>query len=174
MKIIVSRYWRVNLGTLVAMETIGIIIILLTFLFFPSDAVFNTLLFGGNIIMMIPFQILLTISQRRFLGYVTYQNGIYTSYFLRKKLCTISENDSIFYAKIHGRISAAYYADFVLISKEAFDYCEALPTGWFRIKNKPLLVSYDMKKMILLPYEENAPYLSKMSQWTRIYPKANI
>ena len=33
---------------------------------------------------------------------------------------------------------------------------------------------YSMKKIIMLPYEENAPYLSKMSQWTRIYPKANI
>ena len=94
--------------------------------------------------------------------------------FLQKKLCVINEDGIVFYAKIHGRISTHDYTDFVLLSTEAFEYREVPTIRWHCKDSKPLLVSYDVKKMILLPYEENAKYLSNLSNWTQIFPKPNI
>lgn len=174
MKITVSRYWKLEFLSLILIELIPIVGIPVTLLFFPDDVDFMIYFSICGFIMMTFGQVIIVVASYRFLTHVIYENNIYTSFFWRKKLCVIKENDSLFYAKIHARISTFHYADFVLISTEPFQYHDVPPIRWFPWDPKPIQVSYDVKKMILLPYEENAPYLSKISQWTRIYPRPNI
>lgn len=169
MKITVSRYWKLQFLSTFLIEgvTIGFLL-----LFRDIGEVIIGSFFV--ILMMSSVQILCIVVQHRFLSHVIYENDTYTSFFWRKELCIIHENASVFYAKIHARISTEYYADFVLISTESFEYRDVPTIRWRRKDPKPIQVSYDVKKMILLPYEENAPYLSKISQWKRIYPSPNI
>ena len=145
-----------------------------SFYFFPDNVGLAVIMLGGTCIIFLPLQLILYITMQRVLVHVVYEKGIYTSYYFGRKLCMIKENDMVFYAIVHARISEYYYADFVLISTEIFEYHEGQKIRWLRSIPKPIIASYDTKKMILLPYEENAPYLSKLSQWTRIYPKAKI
>lgn len=172
MKIIVSRFWRLEMWSTVGIEFLGILFSLICW--HGDDIVLGLLMAGYCFFTMSFCQILGFVVQHRFLSHVIYENGTYTSFFWQKKLCVIHENDSVFYAKIHARISTFHYADFVLISTDSFEYHDVPPIRWFPWDPKPIQVSYDVKKMILLPYEENAPYLSKISQWTRIYPRPNI
>ena len=172
MKIIVSRFWRIEMWSLVVGE---IFLIILSFVFWNGEYLDLGILFAILVVIIMTFwQITGIILEHRFLSHVMYNNNLYTSFFVKKKLCEIDGNEPIYYTKIYGRISAKHYAEFILISQSPFDYCEFTSMPWFPWQPKPLLYSYNIKKMILLPYEENAPYLSKLSEWTRIYPKANI
>ncbi len=171
MCIIVLRYWRLTLYSLFIIEIVGVG---LTFLCFQDDILAAISFSCYSIVTMSLLQILCLIVQHRFLGHVIYENGTYVSCFFTKKLCKINENDGIFYAKIHGRISAFHYADFVLISKDPFEYWEVPTIRWFPWNPKPLLVSYNVKQMILLPYDENGIYLTNISKWKRIFPSETM
>lgn len=167
MRIIVSRYWRLTLYSLFIIEMIGVG---LTFLSFHDDILAAIIFSFYSIVIMSLLQLLCLSVQHRFLGHVIYKDGKYSSFFVRKRLCEIHEDSEVYYAKFHSRISAFYYADFILLSMDSFEYQDVPTVRWFPWDPKPLLISYDVKKMILLPYEENAPYLQKVSKWNRIFP----
>ena len=172
MKIIVSRYWRLEFWSF---NLIELVIFGLTILFSYDDIYFALFLSGCSFVLLSICQISCLICQQRFLSYVIYEDGVFTSFRIwRKKLCTITENACIYYTKINCRVSMKYRGDYVFISNEPFEYHEVPELRIFPWQPKPIQHTYSMKKIIMLPYEENAPYLSKLSEWTRIYPKSNI
>ena len=170
MKIIVSHYMRRELRTLVITGTFGILFCFIVW--HTEDYIIVAAICSSFIVFVtVICQILCFTYGRRLFSHVIYENDTYTSYFGKKKLCTIDSNSPVFYAITYAaRVSTTYFRDYILISAEPFQYQNGPIVQMFPWQPKPIHTSYDMQKMIMLPYEENAPYLSKMHEWTRIYP----
>ena len=168
MKIIVSQHWRREMLATVAIELLGI---LASFVWWYEKNIGLFIIMVCFIIFLMSFcQVIGIVLQHRYLCHVIYENNKYTSFFLNKKLCTITEDACIYYTKINISVSTRYRADYIFISNEPFEYRDIPELRIFPWQPKPIQYTYDMKKMIMLPYKENAPYLSKMHEWTRIYP----
>ena len=169
MKIIVSKLWRKELKGIVIAEILGVLFCFTVW--HTEDYIFLAVMYSVLFVIVGTMgQILYLTTQQRLFFHVMYENGKYTSFFFRQKKCTIDEKSPIFYTTTYGMLHPNRFENFIIISKEPFEYKDVPIIRWSKKDPKPLYNSYDVKKMIMLPYEENAPYLSKMHEWTCIYP----
>ncbi|MBQ4559290.1 MAG: hypothetical protein IJN64_05675 [Lachnospiraceae bacterium] len=178
MKIKVGRYVRVYfcLGLLLGM--VGFIYHITNLCPFENVINYEDIIIS---ICSIPFYfglaILYILVYPRAFAIIKIQGTTITSFLFGKEKCKIDIDKEVYYAIVEAnpeRIRGAG-GTFIVISNECFLYEQRKKIGrgiWK--KEKPFENYYDMKQMILIPYNENTKSILPIEQWKNCLNESTV
>lgn len=162
MKIILSKKWCHEIKTLFGIEAICIILCVFSFI---KDVVLMLFLTMAIVIIMTVVQIILFCSSYRFLTYTIDKNNFYESYLFRKRLCIIDKTKPIYYVIFRANEGMFSKKEYIVLSNESFKYQSRHSIRIFPWDKKTLLVSYDVKKQIAMPYDKQTKSILETDKW---------
>lgn len=162
MKITLSKKWCYEIKTLFFIEAICIILCVFSFI---NDITFMLFLIMILIIMMTIVQLVLFCSSYRFFTYTIDKNDFYESYLFRKCLCIIDKTKPIYYVIFWATEGMFSKKEYIVFSNEPFIYQSRQSLRIFPWDKKPLLVSYDVKKQIAMPYDQKTKSILETDKW---------
>lgn len=165
MKVWLSKKWQYELLTIFCIQVLCIITGILSLL---RCLVVMLLLSIYGLVMMTVVEIIILCSCHRLLTYVSVENGFYKSYLFKKCLCVIDRSKPIYYVIFSAQEGMFSKREFIVISNEPFTYEEKHSLRIFPWEKKPLLVSYDIKKQIALPYSQDSLSFLKINEWKSV------
>ena len=108
--------------------------------------------------------LLITFLLRKYFSYVVVNDNIYQSYFLKQQLCQINGNQKIYYALIKTYENSREIKPYIVLSEQKFQ----LPENTRKLEHG-FLTTYDWKKLILLPYNDQTVQLIDVSMWELVF-----
>lgn len=162
MKITLSKKWCYEIKTLFCIEAICIILCVFSFI---NDVAFMLFLIMLIVITMTVVQVILFCSSYRFLTYTIDKNDFYESYLFRKRLCIIDKTQPIYYVIFQANEGMFSQKEYIVLSNESFEYQSRHSIRIFPWDKKPLLVSYDVKKQIAMPYDKKTKSILETNKW---------
>ena len=162
MKITLSKKWCYEIKTLFFIEAICVILCVFSFI---NDITFMLFLIMIFVIMMTTVQLVLFCSSYRFLTYTIDKKDFYESYLLKKRLCIIDKAKPIYYVTFWANEGMFSKKEYIIFSNEPFIYQSRQSVRIFPWHKKPLLVSYDVKKQIAMPYDQKTKSILETDKW---------
>ena len=161
MKIYLSSYWRKSnlfVCVMIIFITIMSIYLLITG---NSDDYKWIALFTG---FYIGFFLFFLLKSYRFITYVKiFENGI-ESYLFNKKLGKVDYDKAIYYVIFQAKENTTTTKKYIAISNGIFEYFN-VSVRLFPWDKKPFLGSYNVKKQIVMPYDEKTIPLLPIEEW---------
>lgn len=164
MKISLSKKWQYEMKTLFCIETIVIIAVLLS----RNDIMIKLFLLVWIIAVMSIIEVVLFCLSFRFFTYTLCKEYCFESYLLKKRLCIIDKTKPIYYVVFEGVEGYFSRKQYIVISNEPFEYEETSSFRIFPWDKKPLLVSYDVKKHIAMPFDKKTETEFELDKWQSV------
>ena len=167
MKIYLSKCWRqsycVELGLI-----IFLVVFLVIFCIWSHDRE------DYIMILLVLFQILVLVgllfASKRTVTYAIIEPDEIHSYsFFSKKLCTVvTTTKPVYYAIFKTPVEGTWRDQFIALSNEPFEYRDiyVYMRGMHRAR---FIMSYDMAKQVILPYNEQTILLLHTELWERVH-----
>ena len=164
MKIYLSDYWRKSsLFNLCSMIFIIISSIFFYFYYWSGDGE-DYLIFVLESPGLIALSLVL-LNSLRFLRYVIIEEHLFHGYsFFNKKLCTLDTAMPTYYAIFKTTQGFLCVKQFIVLSNESFIFQDNI-SNMFK---KRFIARYDLKKQIVLPYDEQTIPLLNIEGWHKV------
>lgn len=162
MKILLSRKWHYEMKVLFLF---GILCIILCIFSFKDNVALALFLSSIIFFLMTTIEIIGFCSSYRFLTYTIDKNDFYESYLFRKRLCTIDKTKPIYYVIFWADEGMFSRKEYIVLSNEPFEYQRRHSIRIFPWDKKPLLVSYNVRKQIAMPYDNTTKSILETDKW---------
>lgn len=162
MKILLSEKWRYEMKALFCIEAIGIIFCTISFVKDVEVMLFFALFI---LITMTIVEIIGFFSCYRFFTYTIDKKDSYESFLFKRSLCIIDKSRPIYYVTFWGVEGTFSKREYIVLANEPFEYQNNCPLRIFPWDKKPLLVSYNVKKQIVMPYNEVTKSILETDKW---------
>ena len=127
----------------------------------------DIVMMSGVIFVYALAALLLLIMTRRFLTYVKINRDKMESFIFRKSLCKVDCREKVYYAIFDGRESLYSTVKYIAVSNEPFEYYDVPRFQFFKAK-KPFLSTYDIKKVIVVPYHKETIPVLPIEEWINV------
>lgn len=162
MKIILSDAWYKGIRIWFLIEVVCILINCISFRYDIALMIFLCLIiFAISTIT----QIIILCSEYRFFTYAIDTKESYKSYLLKKELCVVRKHEKIYYALFWAKETRFAKRRYIIISNSPFGYNEKETVRIFPWDKKSLLVSYDVRTQIAMPYNEKTSSYFELDNW---------
>lgn len=148
--------------TLFCIEATGIIFCTI---FFARDVEVMLVLSLFILITMTIVEIIGFCSLYRFFTYIIDKKDSYESFLFKKSLGIIDKFRPICYVTFWGVEGTFSKRKYIVLANEPFEYQKNCSLRIFPWDKKPLLVSYNVKKQIVMPYNEVTKPILETDKW---------
>lgn len=148
-----------------ALLFIELICIIWCFFSFYEDIGFMFFMCLCIFVTMTLFECILFYSTYRFFTYTIYTEGFYKSYIFKKPLCSINKAQPIYYVTFVADEGIFSRKEYIILSNEQFDYQKKSSLRIFPWDKKTLLVSYNVKTQVAMPYDEKTKFILEIEKW---------
>ncbi len=160
MEIIVSPYWNKTLKILIILN---VFLVGFFFVVMQDNSIEGLVIMGGYVLLIALISTWVLYMMRRLLTKVVATDLFFQSFLLGKRQCSVDRNEKIYYIVFKAPEGVYSRQEFILISNHYFK-CK-FETKWY---SKRILSSYDMKKQILIPYNNQTSMLFGLNDWENV------
>lgn len=166
MKIVFSPYWRASYAFILFIDFLMIIGTLVFCLWNRSE---EDIILVMCVCGMVACSLVVMSLSRRFLVSIIVTDGEFVSYLLGRKQCTINRAEVIYYVIFREMECRFTSRKYIAISNQPFECRQTKDIGIFSWNPKPFVGSYDMKKQIVMPYDdETTVSILEIDKWIKI------
>lgn len=165
MKVALSSYWRKNY---IFMSVVVIFMITMAIRLLSVSNPNNDKWIIGLAVSYIGMFLFLTLKSYRFMTYVKIHENEIESYIFNKRLCKVCYDKVVYYVIFDARESSISRKKYIAVSNKRFEYQETSGIRLLPSDNKPFLGSYDVKKQIVIPYDEKIISILPIEKWYMI------
>ena len=167
MKIYLSKYWRQSYFSYLV-TIICIVVFVVVFCIWSHDREDYIMILGA--LSWILVEVGLLVAAKRTATYAIIEPDEIHSYsFFSKKLCTVvTTTKPVYYAIFKTPVAGVWRDQFIALSNEPFEYRDiyVYMRGMHRAR---FIMSYDMAKQVILPYNEQTILLLHTELWERVH-----
>ncbi len=147
---------------------IEIICIICCIISFAKDVGIMLFLSLFILITMSVVEIIGFCSTYRFFTYIVCNKDYYESLLVGKSLCIVDKTKPIYYVTFWGNEGLFSKREYIILANEPFEYHKNDSLRIFPWDKKPLLVSYNVKKQIAMPYDERTKSILEIDKWASV------
>lgn len=151
--------------TLFCIEAISILILIIYFINNIAIALFVSLFI---FLLMKVVEIFVFCSTYRLFTYTINENEFFESFIFKKSLCTVDKTKPIYYTIFLANEGMFSRKKYIALSNEPFEFQDTSSIRLFPWDKKPFLVSYNVKKQIVMPYNETTQLFLETEIWKSI------
>ena len=167
MKIYLSKYWRQSYFSYLV-TIICIVVFVVVFCIWSHDREDYIMILGA--LPWILTEVGPLVAAKRTATYAIIEPDEIHSYsFFSKKLCTVATTTKpVYYVIFKTPVAGVWRDQFIALSNEPFEYRDiyVYMRGMYRAR---FIMSYDMAKQVILPYNEQTILLLHTELWERVH-----